>query len=149
MEILKKQVTKLLDELEFHYEIDEERSIFEFAVNAGNADVDVILRYDEEGMRLYNLANLEFSLPKDGITAVLYKINEIHNKSFSQAHLYIDNEDNRLNAEAVIDVPENGLDKDVFGYFLYSTMSMLNKYFNDIMSVAYGQTSPKKKNEVL
>lgn len=65
-----------MDELEFHYEIDEERSIFEFSVNAGNADVDVILRYDEEGMRLYNLANLEFSLPKDGITAVLYKINE-------------------------------------------------------------------------
>lgn len=147
MESLKEQVTKLLDELELHYEIDEEHSIFEFAVNAGNADVDVILHYDEKGMRLCNLANLEFSLPKDGITAVLYKINEIHNKSFSQAHLYIDDEDNRLNAEAVIDVPENGLDKDVFGYFLYSTISMLNKYFNDIMSVAYGQTNLKKEEE--
>lgn len=147
MESLKEQVTRLLDELEFHYEIDEERSVFEFAVNAGNADVDVILHYDEEGMRLYNLANLEFSLPKDGITAVLYKINEIHNKSFSQAHLYIDDEDNRLNAGAVIDVPENGLDKDVFGYFLYSTISMLNKYFNDIMSAAYGQTNHDNKEE--
>lgn len=45
----------------------------------------------------------------------------------------------------MIDVPENGLDKDMFGYFLYSTISMLNKYFNDIMSVAYGQTNPKEK----
>lgn len=135
---LKEQVAKLLDEMEFSYDINEGKHLFYFDVATKRADVSVNICYDEESQCLYNLSCLTFNLPEECKAALLCKINEIHNSSLSAAHLYLDNDGNRLSAQAVIDVPKGGVDKDVFGYFLCAPGNMLDEYFDEIMKVAFG-----------
>lgn len=136
MKNLKEQVAKLLDEQDFHYKVNEEKNRFAFGISTGNVDMDVNLLYDEEDLCLYNFCSLTSTLPEDGVVAAMYKINEIHNQSFSLAHLYIDEDDNTLSAQAVMEVPKNGLEKDVFETFLYSTMQLLDDNAKDIIAIA-------------
>ena len=146
MENLTEQIAKLLDEMEFSYDFDEEQNGFFLEIRMNNTDVDIIILADDEAKCLYNRTNLTLTLPDDSITDVLYKINEIHNKSFSQAHLYINEDDNKLTAQAVIDIPESGIvDGDIFKYFLSSAAQLLDDNFNDIMSVAFGQKHDTSK----
>ena len=79
--------------------------------------------------------------------SALYAINKIHNTSWELAHLYLGEKDNRLAAQASIDVPENGLDTEVFRYFVVSTCGMLDDNFNKIMSVAFGQGTENAPEE--
>ena len=140
MENLTEQVAKLLDEMEFCYDFDEGQKAFFLGIRMDNTDVDIVILADDETKCLYNKGRLTLALPEDSNTDLLYKINEIHNRSFSQAHLYIDENDNRLTALTVIDIPESEIvDADIFERFLYSTAELLDDNFNDIMSVAFGQ----------
>lgn len=146
MKNLTDQVTKLLDEMEFGYDFIKEQKGFFFGIRMDNTDVDIVILTDDEKKCLYNRSRLTLALPEESITAVLYKINEIHNRSFSQAHLYIDEDDNKLTALAVIDIPESGVvDGDIFRYFLYSAPQLLDDNFNDIMGVAFGQENDTSK----
>ena len=146
MENLTEQVAKLLDEMEFSYDFDEEQNGFFLEIRMDNTDVDIIIIADDEAKCLYNITNLTLTLPDDSITAVLHKINEIHNQSFSQAHLFINEDDNKLTAQAVIDIPESVIvDGDIFKNFLSSAPQLLDDNFNDIMSVAFGQKHDTSK----
>lgn len=136
MKNLKEQVAKLLDEQDFHYKANEEKNRFAFGISTGNVDMDVNLLYDEEDLCLYNFCSQTSTLSEDGVVAAIYKINEIHNQSFSLAHLYIDENDNTLSAQAVMEVPKNGLEKDVFETFLYSTIQLLDDNAKDIIAIA-------------
>lgn len=69
---------------------------------------------------------------------MLCKINEIHNSSSSAAHLYLDNDGNRLSAQTVMYVPSGEVDKEVFKYLLSAPANMLEEYFDEIMKVAFG-----------
>ena len=142
MNNLKEQVARLLDEWEISYNLNEEKSRFEIDI-----PMDINLVYDEEGMRLHNISCLMFNLPKERTTEVLYAINKIHNTSWELAHLYLSEKDNRLAAQASIDVPESGLDTEVFRYFVVSTCGMLDNNFNKIMSVAFGQGTENAPKE--
>lgn len=149
MKNLKDQIVELLAEMELNYDFDEELEVFNLQIRMENTDVNIRFTYDEENLCLYNVSSLMSSLPQDGITAVLYKINEIHNRSFSQAHLYIDNDDNKLYAQAVIDIPENRvIDKDIFGFFIFSAADLLNDNFNDIMNAAYGRNEAENTDVI-
>ena len=148
MENLTEQVAKLLDEMEFCYDFDEEQNGFFLEIRMDNTDVDIIIIADDEAKCLYNRTNLTLTLPDDSITAVLHKINEIHNQSFSQAHIYIDEDDKKLTAQAVIDIPESGIDKDIFQSFLFVPAKMLDDNFGEIMKVAFGaETEDKLKTK--
>ena len=71
-------------------------------------------------------------------TEILYAINKAHDDYNWPAYLYLDEEDNGLMAKCVIDVPEAGVDQEVFACFVDSTVGVLDKNFKDIMAVAYG-----------
>lgn len=137
MENLKEQVAKLLDEIEFSYNINEERQLFYFDVVTERADVSVNICYDEENQCLYNFSCLTFNLPEERKAALLCKINEIHNSSSSAAHLYLDNDGNRVSAQTVMYVPSGEVDKEVFKYLLSAPANMLEEYFDEIMKVAF------------
>lgn len=147
MNNLKEQVARLLDEWEVSYNLNEEKSRFEIDIPADNVDVSINLVYDEEGMRLHNIGCLMFNLPKERTTEVLYAINKIHNTSWELAHLYLGEKDNRLAAQASIDVPEGGLDTEVFRYFVLSTCFIVDDNFKKIMAVAFGQGTENAPEE--
>ena len=138
MKNLKGQVAELLDEMELHYKINEKKFRFELDIPAGNADVTINIYYDEQNDGLYNLSCLTFNLPKERTTALLRKINEINNATLCPAHLYLDNDGNRLTAQSVTYVTESGIDKDVFQSFLFVPAKMLDENFSEIMKVAFG-----------
>ena len=138
MEKLKDQVARLLDGLRLTYDYDDETKTFMLDVGMDNATVSVVVAFDEADRRLYNFSYLSFALPKKRRMAVLRKINEIHLRSSSPAHLLLD-EDGRLCAQAVIDVPECGVDGEVFHEFVASTCVLLDKNFHGIMEAAFGQ----------
>lgn len=137
MKNLKKMVAELLEELEIDYVINEKKSSFEFDLLSEYVKVSICLLFDETNRRLYNLGYLSFCLPRERMTDVLYKINEIHYKTFYQAHMYLSVDDCRLMAQAIIDVPKNGLSLNVFANFLLATCNLLNDNYNDLMKVAY------------
>ena len=147
MNSLKDEVARLLNEWEVSYNLNEEKARFEIDIPADNVDVSINLVYDEKGMRLHNLSSLMFNLPKERTTEVLHAINKIHNTSWELAHLYLGEKDNRLAAQASIDVPESGLDTEVFRYFVLSTCFMLDDNFNKIMAVAFGQGAVTSSEE--
>lgn len=138
MEKLKDQVAKLLDGLRLTYEYDDETKTFMLDVGMDNATVSVVVAFDEADRRLYNFSYLSFALPKKRRMAVLRKINEIHLRSSSPAYLFLD-ENGRLCAQDVIDVPESGVDGEVFHEFVASTCVLLDKNFHGIMEAAFGQ----------
>lgn len=137
MKNLKKMVAELLEELEIDYVINEKKSSFEFDLLSEYVKVSICLLFDETNRRLYNLGYLSFCLPRERMTDVLYKINEIHYKTFYQAHMYLSVDECRLMAQAMINVPEDGLSLDVFANFLLATCNLLNDNYNDLMKVAY------------
>lgn len=98
MKNLKKMVAELLEELEIDYVINEKKSSFEFDLLSEYVKVSICLLFDETNRRLYNLGYLSFCLPRERMTDVLYKINEIHYKTFYQAHMYLSVDDCRLMA---------------------------------------------------
>lgn len=51
--------------------------------------------------------------------------------------MYLSVDDCRLMAQAIIDVPKNGLSLNVFANFLLATCNLLNNNYNDLMKVAY------------
>lgn len=51
--------------------------------------------------------------------------------------MYLSVDDCRLMAQAIIDVPKNGLSLNVFANFLLATCNLLNDNYNDLMKVAY------------
>lgn len=51
--------------------------------------------------------------------------------------MYLSVDDCRLMAQAMINVPEDGLSLDVFANFLLATCNLLNDNYNDLMKVAY------------
>lgn len=57
--------------------------------------------------------------------------------AFNQTHMYLSVDDCRLMAQAMINVPEDGLSLDVFANFLLATCNLLNDNYNDLMKVAY------------
>ena len=138
MGTLKEQVRNALDALELHYGVNDEKCRFELDMKMEHTDVSINLVYDEEMMRLFCFSCLTFCLPKERSGEILRKINEIHNGSFSLAHLYLGTEDNRLAAQSAMDVTERGLDEEQFKYFLASTCELLEENFEAIMAVAYG-----------
>lgn len=137
MKNLKKMVAELLEELEVGYVINEEKSSFEFDLQAEYVKVSMCLVFHEANRMLYNLSYLTSCLPRESMTDVLYKINEIHYMAFNQAHMYLSVDDCRLMAQAMINVPEDGLSLDVFANFLLATCNLLNDNYNDLMKVAY------------
>lgn len=128
---LKKQVTKQLDRLELNYNVNKKKYRFELDIPAKNGLVQTNLYYDEEQNGIYNLSCFTFNLPKERTTEVLHKINEIHNKSFSLAHLYIDDK-NWLGAQSVIYISKNRIDEDVFKKFLFAPIWMLDYSYDEI-----------------
>lgn len=130
-------VAELLEELEVGYVINEEKSSFEFDLQAEYVKVSMCLVFHEANRMLYNLSYLTSCLPRESMTDVLYKINEIHYMAFNQAHMYLSVDDCRLMAQAMINVPEDGLSLDVFANFLLATCNLLNDNYNDLMKVAY------------
>lgn len=144
MKNLKEQVAELLDEMELHYKINEKKFRFELDIPADNADVTINIYYDEQNDGLYNLSCLTFNLPKERTTALLRKINEINNATLCPAHLYLDDDGNRLAAQSVIYVTESGIDKDVFQSFLFVPANMLDENFSEIMKVAFGTETEDK-----
>lgn len=143
MKNLKDQVAELLDAMElsyeYKYEQDEEWDVFYSGIGMSNTDVYISLICDKKDMRLHNLSGISFTIVEEKVTAMLFKINEVNNSSFSQAHLFI-NDDNELIAQAAIDVPESGIiDKDIFGCFVASTAQLLNDNFDDVMLVVNGR----------
>ena len=147
MDNLKDQVARLLHEWDLDYRLNEAKSRFELDIPMDNADVSINIVYNEEGMRLYNISCLTFNLPKERATEVLYAINKIHNTSFSLAHLYLGEQDCRLAAQATVDVPEGGLDSEVFRYFVISTCELLDESFPGIMAVAFGTNAGEVASE--
>ena len=147
MDNLKDQVARLLHEWDLDYRLNEAKSRFEMDIPMDNADVSINIVYNEEGMRLYNISCLTFNLPKERATEVLYAINKIHDTSFSLAHLYLGEQDCRLAAQATVDVPESGLDSDVFRYFVISTCELLDESFPKIMAVAFGTNAGEVVSE--
>ena len=117
---------------------DDETKTFMLDVGMDNATVSVVVAFDEADRRLYNFSYLSFALPKKRRMAVLRKINEIHLRSSSPAYLFLD-ENGRLCAQDVIDVPECGVDGEVFHEFVASTCVLLDKNFHGIMEAAFGQ----------
>lgn len=51
--------------------------------------------------------------------------------------MYLSVDDCRLMAQAIIDVPKNGLSLNVFANILLATCNLLNDNYNDLMKVAY------------
>ena len=96
MDNLKEQVARQLNEWGLSYNLNEKKSRFELDLPMDNVDVSINLVYDEKNMRLHNLSYLPFNLPKRRTTEVLYAINKIHNTSWELAHLYLEEENNRL-----------------------------------------------------
>lgn len=138
MKNMKKQVSKLLDELEFVYNFNEKHQCFEFNTPMANVDVSTILFYDKKSGGLYNRSSLTFNLPKIHTTALLRKINDIENEAETTAHLYLDIENNRIGAQSMIYATENGIYEDVFLKFLASPAQMLDDNYEEIMKVAFG-----------
>lgn len=138
MDNLKNQVAKLLDELELKYNINEKKHRFELDETSDNAAVSINLYYDEECNGLYNLSCLTFNLPQERTTALLHKINKIHNGYSSIGHFYLNTNNNRIGLQSVIHVPETGIDKDVFIYFLSEPIQILDENYDEIMKVAFG-----------
>lgn len=138
MQSLKEQITAFLEALELNFKIDEEAKCFRVNFEAKNAPVHVAIVYDDENQLIINKAWISLNLPQDRKTAILYAINKIHNEWCTPAYLYLDNDDNGLMARCMIDVPETGLEQELFAYFVDSTVSMLDDNFKDIMAVAYG-----------
>ncbi len=138
MQPLKEQITALLEALELNFEFDEENNLFRLNFEAENAPVHVCISYDDERKLLINRSWISINLPKERKAAILYAINKLHDEWCTPAYLYLDEDDNELSSRCMIDVPENGLERDVFGYFLFSTVNCLDDKFKDIMAVAYG-----------
>ncbi len=137
MKNLKEQVAELLDNMKVHYKVNENKCRFELDIPTDNADVTINIFYDEQNDGLYNLSCLTFNLPKERTTALLRKINEINNATLCPAHLYLDNDGNRLAAQSVTYVTESGIDKDVFQSFLFVPANLLDDKFSEIMKVAF------------
>lgn len=58
--------------------------------------------------------------------------------------MYLSVDDCRLMAQAIIDVPKNGLSLNVFANFLLATCNLLNDNYNDLMKVAYERKADGK-----
>ena len=144
MKNLKEQVAELLDKMKVHYKVNENKCRFELDIPTDNADVTINIFYDEQNDGLYNLSCLTFNLPKGRTTALLRKINEINNATLCPAHLYLDDDGNRLAAQSVIYVTGSGIDKDVFQSFLFVPANMLDENFSEIMKVAFGTETEDK-----
>lgn len=138
MQPLKEQITALLKALELNFKFDEEVKIFRLNFEAENAPVHVAIQYDDEKRVIINKAWISLNLPQERKTAILYAINKIHDEWCTPAYLYLDGDDNGLMARCMIDVPETGLEQEIFAYFVDSTVSLLDDNFKDIMAVAYG-----------
>ena len=65
MKNLKKMVAELLEELEVGYVINEEKSSFEFDLQAEYVKVSMCLVFHEANRMLYNLSYLTSCLPRE------------------------------------------------------------------------------------
>ena len=133
MKNLKEQVAELLDNMKVHYKVNENKCRFELDIPTDNADVAINIFYDEQNDGLYT-------------TSLLRRINDINNATLCPAHLYLDDDGNRLAAQSVIYVTESGIDKDVFQSFLFVPANMLDENFSEIMKVAF-ETETEDKLE--
>ena len=138
MQSLKEQITALLEARELNFEFEEETNLFRLNYDAENASVHVVIRYNDEKQVIFNTAWIPVNLPQERKAAILFAINKIHDEWCTPAYLYLDEEDNELMARCMIDVPEGGIDQEVFADFVDSTVNMLDSNFKDIMAVAYG-----------
>ena len=138
MQPLKEQITALLEALELNFEFDEENNLFRLNFETENAPVHVCISYDDERKLIINRSWISINLPKVRIAAILYAINKLHDEWCTPAYLYLDEDDNELSSRCMIDVPEAGVDQEVFACFVDSTVGVLDKNFKDIMAVAYG-----------
>lgn len=68
----------------------------------------------------------------------MHKINKIHNDYSSIAHFYLNTDNNRIGLQSVIHIPESGIDKNVFIYFLSEPIQILDENYDKIMKVAFG-----------
>lgn len=141
MQSLKEQITAHLEALELKFEFDEENNLFRLDFETENAPVHVCISYDDERKLIINNAWISIKLPKERKTTILYAINKIHDEWNTRAYLFWDEDYNVLSARCMIDVPEAGLDQEVFACFVDSTAWVLAKSFKRIMAVAYGSES--------
>lgn len=142
MKSLVEQTKALMEALELHYDWDEEDKVFRLDFNTENTKVFVTIECLEDKGILINHGWLPINLPKEKKTAILYAINKIHDQWSTQAHLYLDEDDNNLIARCMLPLPEMGLDgvgEDGFARFVASTCNILDDHFKTIMEVAYGQ----------
>lgn len=147
MQPLKEQITAFLEASEVKFEFEEEDNIFRFGFDTENTTIHVAIRYDDERRVMLNNAWIAINLPKERKTNILYAINKTHDDYNWPAYLYLDEEDNGLMAKCVIDVPEAGVDQEVFDSFVNSTVSLLDYHFKNFMAIAYGQGTEKVPEE--
>lgn len=147
MKPLKEQIEELLNKLELMFDYEEEAELFTFDIQTKYAVVSTIIAYDENKMIIENVGYVPVCLPKENTTELLYLINKIHNESDGRCCFCLE-ENNKLLAKSLIDIPKEGINEEVFNYFVFSTCDFFDQYYNEFMTIAFKKaTDDEPKNE--
>ena len=132
-EIIQIQVEKVLTDLDFHFESEEEQ-VVDFSVGMDHLDVSVRLFCDDD--RIIAFTDSSIRIPKERYLSVLAEINRIHNESLRNAHIFINVENNHLMAQAVMYLEEmDEFPTATFKSFLGDVCWIIDNHYKEIMRV--------------
>lgn len=132
-EIIQIQVEKVLTDLDFHFEVEEEQ-IVDFSVGMDHLDVSVRLFCDDD--RIIAFTDSSIRIPKERHFSVLAEINHIHNESLRNAHIFINVENHHLMAQAVMYLEEmDEFPTATFKSFLGDVCWIIDNHYKEIMRV--------------
>lgn len=137
MDILAEQIKKHLTDLDLSFEYkDEEKPEFLFPFTMNHIRMSVRIGCYEENKFVIVLAYFPLVIPSEKHTQVLYKINQLHAKSYSSAYMFLDREVNMLVAQSVLNVGADlQVDYDVFRCNFLETLHLLDDTAEEFMQV--------------
>lgn len=135
MNNLVKQVEQYLYQLNIKAEL-EEPEIFGFDINMENTMLSVRIICDRHEKRVMIFGEAPFNIPKNKMTEVLLKLNDIHQHEYNTAHCFINVENEHIMSQVILNLDSNnGIDYDVFRYGLCDVCYIIDNYYRDLMKV--------------
>ncbi len=139
MKPILKNLSSYLDKMELSHDVREDSDAIIFSMGGSVADLNLLLRLQNDAI-LTITAVLPVNIPERVQPQILELINRV-NVDALVSTMYLETEHKTVGCQGFLFVKNETIDEDMFTQCFYYTASRMNHYAEEILSIAYGNST--------